>query len=400
MNHHNDTGKLREQLDAEQQRSEELSIRLTKSIKDLNEANGRETELRTALSKKDKEVGLVKLELKEIQRRADQEIQARSKAEGDRTSIRKQLEELKNIHTREGNQHQFTLERISNLEKEKRDLADNYKKAVESSEKLKKINAELSVAKAASEASLSDLNDKMLALTEDRNLLESEVIKLQSHLQHEQNQRNELSGQLKDSDAKNGNFLRELNAIREREQRLLSENAALSSQKAELEKVRANLELETKSISSKYDQLRTSKIPRSADGSYNQDVTDDLNNRTEQVKDLNAKLAEEKSLRLRAEATIQDKEREMSMMSIDYKQLQYKLEKSDADHRQESEKARAALALVERLKEEKSIMQSEYSVQGSEITLLKTNEKRLLRDLSDHRCVLLYLYIFVLTDDA
>merc|ERR1712141_678570 len=60
-------------------------------------------------------------------------------------------------------------------------------------------------------------------------------------------------------------------------------------------------------------------------------------------------------------------------------------EKSDADHRQESEKARAALALVERLKEEKSIMQSEYSVQGSEITLLKTNEKRLLRDLSDHR---------------
>merc|ERR1712141_367316 len=30
-------------------------------------------------------------------------------------------------------------------------------------------------------------------------------------------------------------------------------------------------------------------------------------------------------------------------------------------------------------------MQSEYSVQGSEITLLKTNEKRLLRDLSDHR---------------
>ena len=304
MNHHNDTGKLREQLDAEQQRSEELSIRLTKSIKDLNEANGRETELRTALSKKDKEVGLVKLELKEIQRRADQEIQARSKAEGDRTSIRKQLEELKNIHTREGNQHQFTLERISNLEKEKRDLADNYKKAVESSEKLKKINAELSVAKAASEASLSDLNDKMLALTEDRNLLESEVIKLQSHLQHEQNQRNELSGQLKDSDAKNGNFLRELNAIREREQRLLSENAALSSQKAVLEKVRADLELETKSISSQYDQLRTSKnFPRSADGSYNQDVTDDLNNRTEQVKDLNAKLAEEKSLRLRAEAS-------------------------------------------------------------------------------------------------
>ena len=125
MNHHNDTGKLREQLDAEQQRSEELSIRLTKSIKDLNEANGRETELRTALSKKDKEVGLVKLELKEIQRRADQEIQARSKAEGDRTSIRKQLEELKNNDDEEMHSHNLRIESSDSVDFKKSSTKDS-----------------------------------------------------------------------------------------------------------------------------------------------------------------------------------------------------------------------------------------------------------------------------------
>ena len=78
-------------------------------------------------------------------------------------------------------------------------------------------------------------------------------------------------------------------------------------------------------------------------------------------------------------------DREISMMSVDVRQLQYKLDKFDADLRQESDKARGALASVERLKEEKSLMQSDLSVQASEITLLKTNEKRILRDLSDHR---------------
>ena len=40
---------------------------------------------------------------------------------------------------------------------------------------------------------------------------------------------------------------------------------------------------------------------------------------------------------------------------------------------------------VDRLREEKSLMQSDLSVQASEITLLKANEKRILRDISDYR---------------
>ena len=63
-------------------------------------------------------------------------------------------------------------------------------------EKLKKINTELSVSKSASESSMSDLNDKLVALAEDRNILEREMAKLQSQLQLEKNQRNEASVQV------------------------------------------------------------------------------------------------------------------------------------------------------------------------------------------------------------
>ena len=96
-------------------------------------------------------------------------------------------------------------------------------------------------------------------------------------------------------------------------------------------------------------------------------------------------MAEEKALRQRFEASVQDKDREISMMSVDLRQLQYKIEKTDSELRQENEKNRGLVGVSERLKEEKSLMQSELSVQASENTLMKTNEKRLLRDLAEYR---------------
>ena len=100
---------------------------------------------------------------------------------------------------------------------------------------------------------------------------------------------------------------------------------------------------------------------------------------------METKLAEEKALRLRAEASVQDKDREISMMSVDVRQLQYKYEKTDSELRQENEKNRSLVGINERIKEEKSLMQSDLSVQASENTLMKTNEKRLLRDLAEYR---------------
>ena len=376
---------LNDQLQREKEYTIDLNSRLQKSIKELSDANSRENDLRNALSKKDKDAALVKHDLKESQRKVEQETDSKRKAERELAEMRKRLEDEQNRTKQQLNNHHAVSERITNLEKEKRDVTDRLKKEVESTEKLKKLNAEISVAKAASEASMNDLNDKLLHLTEDRNLLESELMKLQSHLQREQNQRNELSGQLGDSEARSEAIKRDLSAIQDREQRLIRENAELSSQKADLEKTKANLELEIRNVASKYEQM-ASNAPSSRPV-MNRDVTDDLNNRTEQVKGLEAKLADEKTLRLRAEATIQDKDRELSMMAVDVRQFQYKLDKMVADLRQESDKSTGAIAAMERLKEEKSIMQSDLSVQASEITLLKTNEKRLLRDLSDHRYV-------------
>ena len=73
------------------------------------------------------------------------------------------------------------------------------------------------------------------------------------------------------------------------------------------------------------------------------------------------------------------------LISLVSRQLQYRLDVAEADSRQESEKARSAQAQLDRLREERSHLQSESSVRESEVTLLRANEKRALRDLADHR---------------
>jgi len=56
------------------------------------------------------------------------------------------------------------------------------------------------------------------------------------------------------------------------------------------------------------------------------------------LRNLEAKLDQEKLGRQRAETQAQEKARELSMLTVDNRQLQYRLDKIEADLRQESDK--------------------------------------------------------------
>lgn len=53
---------------------------------------------------------------------------------------------------------------------------------------------------------------------------------------------------------------------------------------------------------------------------------------------LQTKLCEEKSARQKADSLTQEKERQISMLSVDYRQIQQRLQKLEGEHRQEVEK--------------------------------------------------------------
>ena len=225
---------------------------------------------------------------------------------------------------------------------------------------------------------LSDF--RLACVSEERDTLERETARLQSQLQLNESQRGEESVQRKEREQKMAALKTDLEKTRERESNYSRERAELATKLAESEKAEANMKCEYDRFVRQYEQLAARKESEQA-----RLINQEPGLSIEQLRSVEAKLDQEKLGRQRAETQSQEKVRELSMLTVDNRQLQYRLDKLEADYRQESEKVRSYAAQLERVLEEKSLMQSEMSVRASEITLLKTNEKRLIRDSSESR---------------
>merc|ERR1719507_2678622 len=365
---------------ADRLRADDLAERLSKTIQQLGEANQRENEARTEFVRVERDLALVRHEMKECTRRVEQEVDTRRKAEQERTEIRKKLDDEINKRTKEQNNNQHVVEKISNLEKERSQLAERLKKEQENVEKLKKSVAELQVARSSSEAAQNDLSDRLACVSEERDTLERETARLQSQLQLNESQRGEESVQRKEREQKMAALKTDLEKTRERESNYDRERAELATKLAESQKAEANIKCEYDRFGRQYEQLAARKESEQA-----RLINQEPGLSIEQLRSVEAKLDQEKLGRQRAETQSQEKVRELSMLTVDNRQLQYRLDKLEADYRQESEKVRSYAAQLERVLEEKSLMQSEMSVRASEITLLKTNEKRLIRASGESR---------------
>lgn len=100
---------------------------------------------------------------------------------------------------------------------------------------------------------------------------------------------------------------------------------------------------------------------------------------------MQAKLNEEKSKRLHAENSGQEVERQLSMLSVDYRQVRAELQKLEGQLRQEVEKTKSLITQLEQETQRRSQLQSELSSQSSEISILKTKDKQAQKDISEAR---------------
>jgi len=368
-NHHSEGDRIR---------AEDLAERLGKTVQQLADANQREADARQDFVRVERELAMARHEVKEAGRRADQESDSRRKVEQERTELRKKLEDETNRRTKEQNNNHHVVEKITSLERDRNQLADRLKKEQEGIEKLKKTIAELQVSRSSVEAAQDEMSERLAAVSEERDTYERETARLQSTLQMETGKRTEIQTHLKELEARMNQTKSELDVTRERENASSRERAELATQLAEAQKARANLECELENHHRQYEQLAAMKEKSrliSHDGAASQ----------EHVRNLEAKLDQEKLGRQRAETQAQEKGRELSMLTVDNRQLQYRLDKLEADYRVEADKVRSISSQLERVFEEKSQVQTELSLKNSEMTMLKTNEKRLVRDCAESR---------------
>ena len=174
---------------------------------------------------------------------------------------------------------------------------------------------------------------RLSCVSEERDTLERETARLQSQLQLNESQRGEESVQRKEREQKMAALKIDLEKTRERESNLSRERAELATKLAESEKAEANMKCEYDRFVRQYEQLAARKESEQA-----RLINQEPGLSIEQLRSVEAKLDQEKLGRQRAETQSQEKVRELSMLTVDNRQLQYRLDKLEADYRQESEK--------------------------------------------------------------
>jgi len=98
---------------------------------------------------------------------------------------------------------------------------------------------------------------------------------------------------------------------------------------------------------------------------------------------LQSKLNEEKSLRQKFESHCQEKERQMSMINVDYRQLMQQIQKLEGELRQETDKTKALKIQLEEDVHKRTYLQSDLKEHTEEIIKLRQREQHLLKEVND-----------------
>ena len=256
-------------------------------------------------------------------------MENRKKLEQSIAEIKRKLDEEQNRRTREQNNSQAIAEKISTLEKQLMEANEKLKQEADSHNKTKKQNAELTMGAAGREHTLLELQEKVASLQRARDALEAESAALQAQVDQERASRHQETDRQQELETRRQVLVNELERTKEREASNLSENKRLGEKIVDMEKRNASLELELKAMTSKYQQeVRAHQETEQTRSGTKEEAS------AEVVKALQAKLLDEKASRQRAENQCQERERQISMLSVDYRQIQQQLNKLEGDHRQ------------------------------------------------------------------
>lgn len=315
----------RERHTAEQLEKQEKSLRVQ-----LDAVTQRETEVQKYANVFEKELTVLKHKYTQTQRKLETEMELRRKTESLLNDTNKRLDEEQNKRTRDMSNHQQHNDRILVLEKQLADAQEKYKSETEVTQKLKKQATELLMTKHEMEQKSNELQVILGGLQGQRDTLQQDVIELQARLSHERSARQQILDSHKELEAKLLTINQEIERNYSREQQIIEENRVLIEGVSHLEKTNATLDIELKALKKNL-HLEQQDIERSTSVCK---VEEEAN--VQEMKALQTKLADEKLARSRAEQTTQEKERQISMLSVDYRQIQQRLQKLEGEYRQVS----------------------------------------------------------------
>lgn len=315
---------------------EDAQVNLCAQLEELSQRESRNKKL---LADTDKELALLRHDLKESQRKTELEAEARRKVEFHFNEAKRRLEEEQSKRAKEISSLQIYNDKINALEMQLTEVRDKLKQEAEAAAKSRKQAAEVTAAQAAAAAvndgTVASLRAQRDALERERSILSEELAATKAAKQRSDAAVAEATSRLNAAHA-------ELERSATRFNQTMADNRQLSERVSALEKECASLAHELKAAQHLYQQeLRAHQDTQRSQLLSKQEANLEL------VKALQSKLNEEKGARQRSESACQEKDRQMSMLSVDYRQMQQRLQKLEGEYRQESEKAVGLMAALE-----------------------------------------------------
>ncbi|CAH1989957.1 unnamed protein product [Acanthoscelides obtectus] len=369
--------KLEILLEQEKSNAEMLEAKQIQLLAEIEAITQRESDIREEVSKYEKDLTILRHNYKEAQRKAEYESDLRKNTEQYLSDLKKRFEEEQSKRTREMNNNQQHNDRIHLLEKQVNEMQDKLKIEAENCQRLRKQTNDLTIAKSQSELKIAEYQTMLQSLQSQRDTLQAEVASLQEQLTHEKNSRSQASDHQIVLENKLQSMSSEMERLRQREMKTSGDNTQLLEKVSFLEKECASLDLELKAVKNRYQQEVKAHEETERSRVMNKEEAN-----MEVVKALQTKLNEEKSARQKADLNSQEKERQISMLSVDYRQIQQRLQKLEGEYRQEVEKVKALHSQLEQEQQKKTILQSEMGQQTAELTKVKAKEAQLLMELS------------------
>ncbi|XP_031788624.1 rho-associated protein kinase 1 isoform X4 [Nasonia vitripennis] len=375
-------------LDKERKIVEQLESKQKALASQLESITQSEAELREEAARADKELTLLRHNCKEAQRRVEHETETRRKAESLLVDLKKKFEEEQSRRARDASTTQQTSEKITSLEKQIKEMQTKLERETETVTRLRKQATEVTVARQTAEQMANELQIARAQLQAQRDSLQQEVANLQGQLSKERSSRSQASTLTAELETRLTALHHELERSHEREEKVTVDNRQLNERISALEKEAASLALELKAAQTRYNQevVARQETERSRMAPKDEANLEDFKGRMDIIfTALQAKLNEEKNGRQRAELLAQEKERQTSMLSVDYRQIQQRLQKLEGEHRQESEKVKALQGQIEQEQQKRNVLQSDLAQQSSEVSRLKAREHQLVGEVTQLR---------------
>uniref|UniRef100_A0A2K6F1E7 Rho-associated protein kinase 1 n=1 Tax=Propithecus coquereli TaxID=379532 RepID=A0A2K6F1E7_PROCO len=356
------------------------NIKLDKIMKELDEEGNQRRNLESTVSQIEKEKMLLQHRINEYQRKAEQENEKRRNVENEVSTLKDQLEDLKKV----SQNSQLANEKLAQLQKQLEEANDLLRTESDTAVRLRKSHTEMSKSISQLESLNRELQERNRILENSKSQTDKDYYQLQAILEAERRDRGHDSEMIGDLQARITSLQEEVKHLKHNLERVEGERKDAQDMLNHSEKEKNNLEIDLnyklKSLQQRLEQeVNEHKVTKARLTDKHQSIEEA---KSVAMCEMEKKLKEEREAREKAENRVVQIEKQCSMLDVDLKQSQQKLEHLTENKERMEDEVKNLTLQLEQESNKRLLLQSELKTQAFEADNLKGLEKQMKQEIN------------------